>query len=166
LPVIGAAPDFALISQDGSSVSLKDYRGKVVAIAFIYTTCPDVCPMLTANMVQVQDVLGDQFGHSVAFISITIDPDRDTPAALKAYADTMGAKLQGWAFLTGTSASVSEIARRYGVFVEKAAGGEINHTLLTSLVDAKGMIRVQYAGYSFDPKEFRSDLLSLMGEAR
>jgi protein SCO1/2 len=166
LPVIGPAPDFTLVSQGLSSMSLRDYRGKVVAIAFIYTSCPDVCPMLTAKMVQVQDALGDKFGRSVAFISITVDPERDTPAVLKDYADGMGANLQGWTFLTGAPASIADVVRHYGVFVEKTAEGNIDHTLLTSLVDAKGMLRVQYTGYRFDLEEFRSDLLSLVGETR
>jgi protein SCO1/2 len=117
-------------------------------------------------MVQVQDALGDQFGRSVAFISITVDPERDTPAVLKDYADGMGADLQGWTFLTGALASIADVVRHYGVFVEKTADGNINHTLLTSLVDAKGMLRVQYSGYRFDLEEFRSDLLSLVGETR
>ncbi|MCC2653171.1 MAG: hypothetical protein K0Q60_3337, partial [Microvirga sp.] len=58
LPTIGAAPDFALTSQDGKEVRLEDFRGKVVAVTFIYTSCPDVCPMLTDKMARVQDELG------------------------------------------------------------------------------------------------------------
>ena len=83
LPTIGAAPDFALTSQDGAEVTLGDLRGKVVAVTFIYTWCPDVCPMLTDKMARVQDELGPDFGSKVAFVSITVDPERDTPEALK-----------------------------------------------------------------------------------
>jgi len=164
LAVLGPAPDFSLISQDGAPVSLHDYSGKVLAIAFIYTYCPDVCPMLTANMAQVQQELGGNFGKTIAFVSITVDPERDTPQVLKEYADNFGADLHGWAFLTGSPAAVREVGRRYGIFAAKSANGEINHTLLTSIVDRDGKLRVQYIGARFDLEEFRSDLLSLLGK--
>lgn len=166
LPIIDEAPDFALISQDGNLITLNDYRGKVLAVDFIYTSCPDICPMLTANLSQVERALGSDFGRKVAFVSITIDPERDTPQVLKSYAENFRVNLSGWVFLTGDPAVVREVAGRYGTFAERAADGTLNHTLLTSLVDAKGMIRVQYVGYSFDPEEFRRDLLSLVGEAK
>ena len=164
LPTIGAAPDFALTSQDGKEVRLEDFRGKVVAVAFIYASCPDVCPLLTDKMARVQDELGPAFGKEVAFLSITVDPERDTPEVLKGYADAFDADLAGWSFLTGTPAAVREVARRYGVAVAPAADGGVDHTLLTTLVDRSGAMRVQYLGYRFDEEEFRHDLLDLMNE--
>src|SRR5271169_6656973 len=68
LPVIGPAPPFALTSQDGTPVALADLRGKVVALTFIYTGGPDICPLLTQKMVDVQDALGADFGTKVAFV--------------------------------------------------------------------------------------------------
>ena len=164
LPVIGAAPDFALTSQDGTLVTLEDFRGKAFAVTFIYTACPDFCPLLTAKMAQVQDDLGADFGTKVAFVSITVDPELDTPEVLKHYAEMHGADLAGWAFLTGEPAAIEEVTRRYGVFAAKAVDGEIDHTFLTSLVDPEGILRVQYIGVRFDPDEFRADLLSLLDE--
>ena len=164
LPTIGAAPDFALTSQNGAEVTLEDFRGKVVAVAFIYISCPDVCPMLTDKMARVQDALGPDFGNKVAFVSITVDPERDTPQVLKEYADTFDADLAGWSFLTGTPAAVHEVALRYGVAVRAAADGQVDHTLLTTLVDRQGVMRVQYLGYRFDEEEFRHDLLDLVNE--
>jgi protein SCO1 len=164
LPTLGAAPDFALTSQDGLEVTLGSFRGKVVAVAFIYTWCPDVCPMLTDKMARVQDALGPDFGSKVAFVSITVDPERDTPAALKDYAAAFDANLAGWSFLTGEPAAVREVAQRYGVAVREAADGQVDHTLLTTLVDRQGTMRVQYLGYRFDEEEFRHDLLSLVNE--
>src|SRR5215216_7181459 len=79
LPKIAPAPAFALTSQDGTRVSLADLRGKVVAVTFIYTSCIDTCPVLSALMAHVQDKLGQDFGERVAFVSITVDPERDTP---------------------------------------------------------------------------------------
>ena len=70
-------------------------------MTFIYTSCPDVCPLLTDKMAQVQDELGPDFGAEVAFVSITVDPEHDTPEVLKEYAETFDADLGGWGFLTG-----------------------------------------------------------------
>jgi protein SCO1 len=164
LPTIGAAPGFALTSQDGKEVRLEDFRGKVVAVAFVYASCPDVCPLLTDKMARVQDALGPDFGAKVAFLSITVDPERDTPDVLKGYAAAFDADLAGWAFLTGSPAAVREVAHRYGVAVAPAADGQVDHTLLTTLVDRRGAMRVQYLGYRFDEEEFRHDLLDLVHE--
>ena len=162
LPKIAPAPEFTLTSQDGTPVSLADLRGKVVAITFIYTLCTDTCPVLTPMMSFVQDRLGSDFGTKVAFVSITIDPERDTPAVLKEYARAFGADLGGWAFLTGTPETIREVTRRYGVFAAQAANGDVDHSFLTSIVDPRGILRVQYLGARFDPEDFRRDLLSLV----
>lgn len=162
LPTIGPAPDFSLTSQDGAPVALHDLRGKVVALTFIYTECADTCPLLTEKMAQVQEALGSEFGVRIAFVSITVDPQRDTPAVLKRYAESHGARLSGWSFLTGEPTSIRDVIRRYGVFAAGAADGEVDHTFLTSLIDAGGYLRVQYMGVQFDPDELRRDLLSLV----
>jgi protein SCO1 len=162
LPVIGTAQPFALTSQDGVPVALADLRGKVVALAFIYTGCPDICPMLTQKMVDVQDALGPEFGAKVAFVSITLDPERDTPEVLKDYAQFWGAKSQGWSFLTGSLEAVRDVTRRYGVFFAKKEDGSVEHSQLTTLIDADGQMRVQYLGARFDPEEFRHDLMRLV----
>jgi protein SCO1 len=164
LPTIGPAPDFSLTSQDGALVSLGDFHGKVLAVTFIFTSCTDTCPLLTARMVHVQDALGANFGKNVAFVSITVDPERDTPPVLKEYAMTFGANLDGWTFLTGTPAAIDEVTKRYGIFASREASGGVDHTFLTSLIDPAGNIRVQYLGVRFDPEEFQRDLLSLLGE--
>jgi protein SCO1 len=164
LPTIGAAPDFTLTSQDGAAVRLGDFRGKVVAVSFIYTSCPDVCPMLSDKLARVQDALGPDFGTKIAFLSITVDPEHDTPAVLKEYAELLDADLAGWSFLTGEPAAVREVAQRYGVAVAPAADGQVDHTLLTTLIDRHGTMRVQYLGYRFDEEEFRHDLLMLVDE--
>ena len=84
---IGLSPveieDFMLINQHNENVSLSDYEGKVIVVAFTYTTCPDVCPIIEHNLKLVQDLLGDNYGKDVVFISITLDPARDTSEKLK-----------------------------------------------------------------------------------
>jgi len=162
LPVIAPAPNFTLTSQDGNPVALADLHGKVVAVTFIYTECPDICPMLTQKMVQVQDELGADFGKKIAFVSISLDPEHDTPEVLKDYAQFWGAKPEGWSFLTGSLDAVRDVTRRYGVFFSKKEDGSVEHSQLTTLVDADGQMRVQYLGARFDPEEFRRDLMSLL----
>src|SRR5882757_6152769 len=164
LPKIAPAPLFTLTSQDGAPISLADLRGKVVAVTFIFTLCSATCPVLTPMMSLVQDRLGPDFGTNVAFVSITIDPERDTPEMLKLYAQMHGADLAGWSFLTGEAAAIQDLTRRYGVFASKTAGGDIEHSFLTSIIDRHGIIRVQYLGVRFDPEEFRRDILSLLRE--
>ena len=164
---IGPAPDFTLTSQDGAPVSLHDFRGKVVAIAFIYR-------VLYRRLPDADRQHGDVYrrswavrsGTKIAFVSITVDPERDTPDVLKEYAQNFGADLKGWSFLTGDPATVHEVGRKYGVIAKKTADGDVDHTLLTSLVDPNGILRVQYLGVRFDLEEFRGDLLSLLDEAR
>jgi protein SCO1/2 len=164
LPKIGPAPNFALTSQDGAPVTLSDFRGKTVAVTFIFTRCIDTCPVLTPMMSFVQDRLGDDFGKKIVFISVTVDPERDTPQVLRDYALAFGANLSGWFFVTGTSDVIRDVTRRYGVFASKAADGNVDHSFLTSIIDPHGILRVQYLGVRFDPEEFRHDLLSLVNE--
>ncbi|HEY7300818.1 MAG TPA: SCO family protein [Xanthobacteraceae bacterium] len=164
LPEIASAPEFTLISQDNAQVSLADLRGKVVAVTFVYTLCGTTCPVITPMMSLVADRLGADFGRKIAFISITIDPERDTPETLKLYAQTYGAAVTGWNFLTGDPAVIQDLIRRYGLFASKDADGQIEHSLLTSIADSRGILRVQYLGAQFDPDEFRRDLLSLVEE--
>jgi protein SCO1/2 len=162
LSVIGRAPDFTLISQDGLPVTLASLRGKAVAVSFFYTACPDICPLLTQKLIEVQDALGQDFGRKIVFVSITVDPGRDTPEVLKDYAAAWEAKLAGWSFLTGPPAAVRDVVRRYGVVAVKNAEGFVDHNLVTSLIDPRGMLRVQYLGTHFDAGEFRHDLSSLV----
>ena len=166
LPRIGLAPEFALTTQDGRRLSLSELRGRVVAITFIYATCADTCPLLTAKMAGLQSRLGADFGPKVFFLSISVDPDRDTPAVLKQYAERHGTNPTGWAFLTGTPAEIREVARRYGIYYKRTRRGDVEHTFLTSLVDQSGTLRVQYMGVRFDPEELLRDLRSLLEQAR
>ena len=164
LPVVGPAPEFTLTTQAGSRLSLGELRGKVLAVTFIYATCTDTCPLLTAKMAEIQRRLGRDFGPRVRFVSITVDPEVDTPEVLRGYAKAHGANLEGWSFVTGSSAEIKDVVRRYGAYARKTAGGSVDHLFLTSLVDRQGLIRVQYLGVRFDPDEMLTDLQALLRE--
>ena len=164
LPVVGTAPDFALTNQNGERMAVADLQGRVAAVTFIYATCKDTCPLLTAKMAVIQRKLGADFGARVRFVSITVEPEIDTPVVLKAYAEKFGADPAGWSFLTGTSVEIQEVVRRYGAFAKRLKPGDVDHLFLTSLIDRKGMLRVQYLGYRFDPDEMLRDLRALLRE--
>jgi protein SCO1/2 len=164
LPRIGPAPEFTLTTQDGQRLSLQELRGKVVAVTFIYTSCADTCPFLTTKLIGLQSRFGADFGAKVFFVAVTVDPERDTPEVLKRYAQTHGADLSGWAFLTGTAAEIRQVTRRYGIYYKKTPHGDVDHTFLTSLIDYSGTLRVQYLGVRFDPEELLRDLQFLVQE--
>lgn len=161
---IAPAANISLTAQDGSRFSLDQLRGKVVAVSFTYTKCADTCPVLVSTLVSVQHDLGREFGSDVYFVTITMDPEADRPEVLERYAGALGCDLRGWAFLTGTEAEIQDVARDYGVFRRRRDDGEVDHTLLTSIIDRAGMTRVQYIGNRFNPEEFLHDLKLLIDE--
>jgi protein SCO1/2 len=166
LSKIGPAFDFTLTAQDGSAFSTAGLRGKVVALNFVFTRCTDVCPIATAKMVLIQRELGEQFGRDVFFVSVSVDPEHDTPEVLARYASAFGFEPSGWVFLSGSPAAIREVARSYGVFHDRRSGGEVDHNLLTSLIDREGTLRVQYMGERFDPAELLHDLRDLVVEEK
>jgi protein SCO1/2 len=163
LPRIGPAPGFALIDQDGRAFSLRDMRGKIAVVTFIFTSCSSTCPLLTAKLVGIQRNLGRD-APNVFFAAITVDPLSDTPAMLKKYAQVHSADPARFAFLTGSLDQIEDVVRRYAVFRKVQPGGDVDHTFLTSLIDRSGTLRVQYLGTRFDPGEFTRDIRSLLEE--
>lgn len=136
-----AAGDFTLQSAAGP-VSLKDYRGKVVLIYFGYTYCPDVCPTSLAATAQGLALLKPEELAKVAMIFISVDPERDTPARLKDYAEFFHPGIVG---VTGTPDKVADIAKRYGVFyarqkVDTAGGYVVDHSSDTYVVGPEGQL--------------------------
>ena len=165
LPRIGPAPSFMLTTQDNAQLKLTDLRGKVVAVTFIFTTCKDTCPVLTAKLVGVQRKLAADVSPNVAFVEISLTPKHDTPDVLKAYADAHNADLSRWSFLTGDAKQIQALAKQYGVFVKaKKSADDVDHGFLTSIIDRAGIIRVQYMGVRFEPSELLADLQALVKE--
>lgn len=112
-------PNVTLVADDGRRVRFYDdlLRNKIVAINFIFTRCPDVCPMDTAQLLRVQELLGARAGRDVHMYSITVDPLSDTPAVLRSYKARFGVG-PGWTFLTGTPADIALIQRKLGLVVD------------------------------------------------
>jgi len=113
----GYFPNVPLVTQDGEVVHFYDdlIRGRLVVIDFIFTSCSAICPAETARLRQVYELLGDRMGRDVFFYSISIDPERDTPAALKAFAEKYHAG-PGWTFLTGKREDIDLISKKLGLY--------------------------------------------------
>lgn len=111
----GYIPNVELITQDGKPVQFYDdiVKGRIVVISFVYTTCLDICPLITARLAQAYDQLGEAAGRDIHFVSISIDPEKDTPAKLKEHADAFRSDPR-WVFLTGTRANIDLVRHRLG----------------------------------------------------
>jgi len=122
-------PNVPLITQDGKTVYFYDdlLKGKIVAINLIYTTCKYACPLETARLAQVQNVLADRMGKDVFFYSITIDPEHDTPAVMKEYAEKFHAG-PGWLFLTGKQEDIDKIQKKIGLYSAPDPSNPDGHT--------------------------------------
>src|SRR4051812_17027312 len=108
LPVISQVADFSLTNQNGSVVSLGDLRGHVLIADIIFTHCAGPCPRMTKQMRELQDALPK--GGQTKLVTLTTDPDNDTPAVLKTYAERNGADTNRWTFLTGTKKQIADVA--------------------------------------------------------
>jgi protein SCO1 len=110
-------PNVTLRTQDNRQVRFYDdvVKGKVVVINFIFTTCTELCPLTTAKLANLQQALGEHAGRDVFLVSLSVDPEHDTPAVLKRYADRFHAGA-GWTFLTGKAADIELIQRRLGAY--------------------------------------------------
>jgi protein SCO1/2 len=108
-------PNVPVVTQDGKTLKFYDdvIKDKIVLISFIYTNCPDICPLTTARIAQVEDKLGDMVGRDIFFVSLTVDPERDTPERLKEFATAFDAG-PGWLFLTGKPEDIRLINSRLG----------------------------------------------------
>jgi cytochrome oxidase Cu insertion factor (SCO1/SenC/PrrC family)/cytochrome c2 len=111
----GYFPNLPVVTQEGQTLRFYDdvVKGRIVVISFIYTSCTDVCPLTTARFSQVAEELGDRVGRDIFLVTITVDPERDTPARLKSYAQAFHAG-PGWLFLTGTLEDIRAINVRLG----------------------------------------------------
>jgi cytochrome oxidase Cu insertion factor (SCO1/SenC/PrrC family) len=109
LPVYGSVPDFSLIDQNSRPVRKADLEGKIWIADFIFTTCPDECPLMTAEMARLHSDLADV--QELRLVSITVDPEHDTPAVLSRYAERFHADPERWLFLTGEKRAIYRLAR-------------------------------------------------------
>lgn len=161
--------NFALTDQSGKKFELAASRGQVLAITFVYTRCPDVCPLFTAKFASIQRALAQKARDKnkqtpYLLLTITTDPEYDTPKQLKSYADLFKPNYSNWLFLTGTKDLLGKVWKDFGVTVRKSGDGQnqqIQHTALTTLIDRNGKRRVDYYGEKWHERELLQDILSL-----
>lgn len=139
---IGPAPKFELINQDNVKITNETYKGKVYVLEFFFTTCPSICPKMNMSMLQIEKTF---FGNpNFGIVSISIDPEHDTPAVLKAHREVLGVKSSNWNFLTGDKKYIFDLSNKgfnlYAGQNSQVKGG-FEHSGLFALVDKNGNIR-------------------------
>jgi protein SCO1/2 len=150
------APDFALRDADGHTHKLADFRGKVVVLHFIYTNCPDICPLHAERIAEIQKMVNQTpMKDRVQFITITTDPSRDTPDVLRAYGPAHGLDPVNWLFLTTTSDQPEDATRKlaeaFGHKFTKDAEGYQMHSIVTHVIDREGLWRGNFHSLKFQP---------------
>ncbi|HVV46616.1 MAG TPA: SCO family protein [Bryobacteraceae bacterium] len=147
-------PDFSLTDQDNHPVRLSQFRGKVIALNFVYTRCPlpDYCFRLSNNLAQVQKRFTADLGRNLILLTITFDPARDTPPVLAKYAHIWNANLKVWHFLTGPLPEVQRVCGLFGVAVWQDEG-ILTHSLHTVVIDRQGKLAANIEGNTYTVKQ-------------
>jgi protein SCO1/2 len=164
LAVGDPVPDAALIDQQDARRSLSEWLGTPTLVTFIYTRCPlpNFCPLMDRNFATIQRSVAQDpdLRGRVKLLSISIDPDHDTPAVLAEHAARLGADPEIWTFLTGDRVTIDRVAGRFGVGVMREADsdGAITHNLRTALLGADGRVAAIYSGGDWTPARALSDL--------
>ena len=154
--------DFTLVDQISREFQFSKLTGRVVVVAFAYTTCPDICPLITAALRRVQSGLTPDERTKVYLLTITTDPEIDLPKVLAGYGKRYGADFTNWSFLSGDQAALQKVWKNFGVGVKRKARGLVDHTPLTAVVDRQGKMRVAYLGPAPDAKVVLKDVGSFL----
>jgi protein SCO1/2 len=163
-------PDYGLVNQDGKPIKLHNYRGKALLLTFIYTRCPmpDQCTLMSENFASVNQELGKrpELYEKTHLLSVSFDPDYDTPAVLRSYGAAHTGRysaedFQHWEFASGTKDQVKGIAQFFGLRYYEG-NDEIVHGLRTALIAPDGRIHKIYRGNEWKPEEVLGDLKKLL----
>jgi protein SCO1/2 len=152
--------------QNGQSVALSSLRGEPVIIAMAYTSCKDICPLIVANMVSIENQAKVKSLTKVRFAFFSLDPAVDTPERLKAYAEEHGLDLTQWKLYHGDDHAVRELAAALGVRYRRDANGAIDHANIVSLLDADGNIALQQSSGEHGGADFVVKLEALRVSAQ
>jgi protein SCO1/2 len=148
-------PEFTLLDQEGRAVAVSRLRGKQVVLNFIFTRCPiaTMCPAATERMAQLQKAAKEAGAKDFELVSISLDPEYDTPGILKEYAQVRGLDTSNWSFLTGPDAAVRHLLAQLGV-IREFEGATIKHTLATVLINPEGKIAYRVDGSTWLVEDF------------
>jgi protein SCO1 len=154
-------PEYHFTNELGQAVSTAQFKGQALAITFIFTRCPlpNFCPKMSSNFNETQKLLlnDPQAPTNWHLLTISFDPDFDTPAVLKAYAERFGANPKHWDFLTGEPIDVTAISTQFGQLFWQEEGA-INHNLRTAVIDASGNVEKIFQGNAWTPEELAAEI--------
>jgi protein SCO1 len=161
-------PDAALVDQDGKARRFAEWRGQAIALTFIFTRCPfpDFCPALDRSFARLQEqVKADPaLAKSVRLLTVSFDPEHDTPAVLRKHAARLRADPALWTYVTGEVAAVDELGRHFGLSVEReGASAGLTHNLRTAVVDPSGRLVRIWRGSDWAPEEVAAELRKALG---
>ncbi len=165
LAVIKPAPDFALPDLDGRVVRLADLRGRVALVSFVYTRCLTACPLLTARLALLQRrAAALPSAERPVLVSITVDPERDTPERLRQYAEQFGVDRTSWRFLRDEPSRLTPVLQAWDEWTRRGDDGELDHPARVYLLDRAGRVREIYALEFFDQRQAWLDVRALLRE--
>lgn len=156
-------PAVTLVDQHGDAAVLASLKGKPVLVNFIYTSCRDICPLLTSNFAAVARMLGPALGARVTMISITLDPEHDDPGKLLSYARGHDADRRGWLFLTGKPDQIDNVLALFALRRRRESDGSIDHALVAFLLGPDGRQRRLYAATHVSAKTVVADVERELG---
>jgi protein SCO1 len=147
--------------QDGKRVNLESLRGAPVVIAMGYTSCKDICPMIVANMIAIEDRAKEASLPRIQFAFFSLDSVVDTPERLKAYAKDHGLELADWTLFNGDDKAVRELAAVLGVRYRRDARGGFDHSAIISILDTDGRIVAQQLDVQANTEEMVQKIIAL-----
>lgn len=151
-----------LVDQDDKPFVIDSLRGKVVLFNFIFTSCPNICPVQTQALAEVQRKIPPQDRHRVQFVSVSIDPEHDRPAVLRSFASRFGVDFSRWTFVTGGSKDIDQLADRLRLFAQNKERVPENHGTTLWLMDGQGRLMQRYAGNPPEVSRLLNELNSLV----
>lgn len=161
-------PDTQFVDQDGKKRSFSSFKGSRLVMTFIYTRCPlpTFCPLMDRHFATMQKTLKQEPAlQNVHLVTVSFDPETDTPPVLKQHAKSLNADLTRWTFLTGDRDDIDQFASRFGVSVARAMDdpSNITHNLRTAIVDPDGRLVKVYTGNEWSPDQVLNDLRGVRG---
>lgn len=169
LTKVGApVPNQAFVDQDGKTVDLASFKGSAVIVTFIYTSCPmpNFCPLMDRNFAAMQEKLKENGNLLKAhLLSVSFDPQVDTPEVLKKHAEQLGADPRLWSFVTGDRDEIDKWASGFGVSISRAMNDprDITHNLRTAIIDRQGNLVQVYNGNEWTPDQVLADVRVMVG---
>jgi protein SCO1 len=167
-------PNFVLVNQDGKTIHLDSFKGKVTLVTFIYTRCPfaDYCPLVSRNFAQIYAAMraNPALSSKVRQLSVSFDPTHDTPPVLRQYASTFkaitgGSPFDRWQFATAPPKDLEKMTQFFGVYYDPS-GTEVVHSLSTSVISPDGTIYKWYGGNEWKPADLLDDAAKALATAK